>query len=48
MIWLALYLYVMGATVVWWFARQYPAPLAGKIIAVIGWPILVPFAALWG
>ncbi len=48
MIFLVLYLYLIGATVVWWWARAQPAPFAGKVIAVIGWPVVVPIAALWG
>lgn len=48
MIFLAIYLYVMGATAMWWFARSTDKPMAGKAIAVIGWPVLVPVAALWG
>jgi hypothetical protein len=48
MIYLAIYLYLMGATVMWWFARSQPTPRAGKVIAVIGWPVIVPVAALWG
>ena len=48
MIWLSLYLYIMGATVMWWFARSTRKPLAGKLLAAIGWPVIVPLAALWG
>ncbi len=47
MIYVAIYLYAMGATTVWWLARSTNKPLAGKVIAVIGWPVLVPAVALW-
>ena len=48
MIYLAIYLYLMGATTMWWFARATDKPMAAKIIAAIVWPVLVPVAALWG
>jgi hypothetical protein len=48
MIYVAIYLYLMGATVMWWFARAQPKPIAGKVLAVVFWPVLVPATALWG
>jgi hypothetical protein len=48
MIWLVGYLYVIGATMMWWFARSTDKPMAAKVIASIGWPVVVPVAALWG
>ncbi len=47
MIYVAIYLYVMGATVVWWFARSRDYPRLSKAMAVLGWPIVIPVAALW-
>ena len=47
MIWLVWYLYVTGATLMWWWARVQDQPLSAKVIAVLGWPIVVPVAALW-
>jgi len=47
-IYAAIYLYVMGATMMWWFARSTGKPLAAKVTATLGWPILVPISALWG
>jgi hypothetical protein len=46
-IYAAVYLYVIGATMMWWYARSTSKPMAGKIMAVFGWPIIVPIAALW-
>lgn len=48
MVWLSLYLYVIGATMMWWFARATDKPLAAKVLATLGWPIIAPMAALWG
>lgn len=49
MIWVIIYLYIVGATMMWWFARaQFEKHLASKIAATILWPILVPIVALWG
>jgi len=48
MIYLAVYLYVMGATTMWWFARATGKPMSAKIIATISWPVLVPIVAFWG
>jgi hypothetical protein len=44
----AIYLYVMGATIMWWYARSTAKPMAAKVLAVLGWPVIVPVAALWG
>jgi hypothetical protein len=48
MIYVAIYLYLMGATLMWWFARSTNKPATAKVIAVIGWPVIAPAAALWG
>lgn len=48
MIFLAIYLYAIGATMMWWFARATDKTTGAKLAACIGWPILVPVAALWG
>ena len=47
MLWIALYLYVVGATLMWWWARAQEKSKPAKILAVILWPIIVPIAALW-
>jgi hypothetical protein len=47
MIYVAIYLYLMGATTMWWFARSTHHPKAGKALAVVFWPVIVPAAALW-
>ena len=46
MIWLSTYLYVMGAVIMWWFARSRNEPNLAKFFAVLFWPILVPMVAL--
>jgi len=47
MLYVAIYLYVLGSTLMWWFARSRPAPMAGKILAAVLWPVTVPVVALW-
>jgi hypothetical protein len=48
MTYFAIYLYLMGSTTIWWFARSTERPVAAKVLAVLLWPILIPAAALWG
>lgn len=47
MLYVAIYLYVVGSTMMWWYARSTKKPVYGKILAVIGWPIIIPIVALW-
>lgn len=48
MIWVAVYLYVVGATLMWWWARaQRTQPSAAKVLVAVLWPIMVPVVALW-
>ena len=45
--WVAIYLYLMGAALMWWWARAQAADMGGKIVAAVAWPLLVPFVALF-
>jgi len=48
MLWLAIYLYIAGSAMMWWWARAQKANVRGKITAAVFWPILVPWVALFG
>jgi len=49
MMWLAIYLYAMGSTVVWWYARKHgEKSLGSKLLVAVLWPVFMPLVALLG